>query len=164
MPYNIVRFRKLRIAWSTVWLLLAAALCVLWWRSYWKLDMLTKCDVNHIKTTIGSQSGEVYFDRYDTRRSFYQYGINNRWVMQQNASHGWKIVTEESRAVPKLELRWGRNADGFTMGVPHLYLVIPVVVAGAMPLLTTRYSVQSILIATALFAVLLGVGLSLYRI
>jgi hypothetical protein len=161
---NAERFRKLRIAWSTAWLLLAAALCVLWWRSYWKLDMLTKCDVYHTRTTIGSQSGEVYLAHYDTRRSFWQYGINNRWVMQQNASHGWKIVTEESRAVPKLELRWDRNADGFFVGVPHLYIVMSVIVAGLMPQLASRYSVRSILIATTLFAVLLGVGLSLYRI
>jgi hypothetical protein len=158
------RFRKLRIAWTTAWLLLAAVLCVLWWRSYWKLDMLTKCDVYHIKTTIGSQSGEIYLAHYDDRRSFYQYGINNRWVMQQNASHGWKIVTEESRAVPKLELRWDRNVDGFFVGVPHMYIVIAMVVAGLMPQLANRYSVRSILIATALFAVLLGVGRSLYRI
>jgi hypothetical protein len=158
------RIRKLRIAWSTAWLLLAAALCVLWWRSYWKLDMLTKCDVHHIKTTIGSQSGEVYLDRYDLTRSPRYSAPNIFWGAYQIPIHGWKIVTEESRAVPKLELRWRRNADGFFVGVPHIYIVMSVIVAGLMPQLASRYSVRSILIATALFAVLLGVGLSLYRI
>jgi hypothetical protein len=155
---------SLRIAWSTVWLLLAAALIAIWWRSYWEVDLLTKCDVNHIKTTIGSQSGEVYFDRYDLTRSPRYTGFNAFWGTHQIPVHGWKYVTQESRAVPKLEFTWRRTADGFTVGVPHLYLVIPAVLAGAMPLLTTRYSVRSVMIATALFAVLLEVGLSLYRI
>jgi hypothetical protein len=158
------RFRKLRIAWSTAWLLLAAVLCFLWWRSYWEVDQLTKRDVNHIRTTIGSRSGEVYFDRYDFMRRPPYNVPSPFWGMHQIPVHGWKYVTEESRAVPKLELRWDRNVDGFFVGVPHMYIVIAVVVAGLIPQLANRYSVRSILIATALFAVLLGVGLSLYRI
>jgi hypothetical protein len=155
---------SLGIAWSAAWLILAVALIAIWWRSYWEVDLLTKSDVNHVKTTIGSQSGEVYFDRYDLTRMPQYSAPNIFWGTYQIPVHGWKYVTEESRAVPKLEFTWRRTADGFTVGVPHLYLVIAAVVAGAMPLLTTRYSVRSILIATALFAVMLGVGLSLYRI
>ena len=30
-----MRFRKLRIAWSVAWGVLAVLLCVLWVRSYW---------------------------------------------------------------------------------------------------------------------------------
>lgn len=102
------RFRKLRIAWTTAWLLLAAALCVLWWRSYWKVDQLTKCDVNHIRTTIGSQSGEVYFGRDDLTGGPRYTSYNILSGAYQIPIHGWKYVTQESRAVPKLELTWRR--------------------------------------------------------
>src|SRR5262245_51700856 len=35
-----MKYRNLRIAWSVAWGLLAVLLCVLWVRSYWKLDIL----------------------------------------------------------------------------------------------------------------------------
>ena len=37
-----MRFRKLRIAWSVVWGLAAVLLIVLWVRSYWWVDQITR--------------------------------------------------------------------------------------------------------------------------
>src|SRR5262245_65176378 len=36
---TVMRFRKLRIAWSVGWGLVAVLLVVLWVRSYWRIDM-----------------------------------------------------------------------------------------------------------------------------
>src|SRR5262245_3113563 len=38
---------KLRIAWSVMWGVFALAICVLWVRSYWRLEILEQCTGSH---------------------------------------------------------------------------------------------------------------------
>src|SRR5262245_48974732 len=38
--YQFMKYRKLRIAWSVAWGVIAVVLCVLWVRSYWRADAL----------------------------------------------------------------------------------------------------------------------------
>ena len=44
-----VKFRKLRIAWSVGWGLVAVLLCVLWVRSYWWVEVYNSTDCERAK-------------------------------------------------------------------------------------------------------------------
>ena len=43
-----MKYRKLRIAWSVAWGVVAVLLCVLWVRSYWWADDVTMPNVTRV--------------------------------------------------------------------------------------------------------------------
>jgi hypothetical protein len=61
-----MRFRKLRIAWSVAWGLLAVLLIVLWERSYWRLQII-ESRVGSQAAQISSVKGRIALARLDPR-------------------------------------------------------------------------------------------------
>src|SRR5262245_28767768 len=55
-----MRFRKLRIAWSVVWGVVAVLLIALWVRSYWWLDSISYRTSN-FDGTVAARQGEAGF-------------------------------------------------------------------------------------------------------
>src|SRR5262245_14720252 len=64
-----MRFRKLRIAWSVVWGLLAVLLIVLWVRSYWWRDIVEKLTASQ-RFQIESRTGRISFWQFNPGAGF----------------------------------------------------------------------------------------------
>jgi hypothetical protein len=139
-----MKYRKLRIAWSVAWGLVAVLLCVLWVRSYSYWDGL---HAGH-QSIIDSWDGRV-------------------WVICKirNSNFGWlsqtterqlrltEMTAEELHAWPhfKFALVNGRPA----ICLPHCLIVVLGVTLAALPWLRPRFSLRTLLIATTLVAVVL---------
>jgi hypothetical protein len=143
-----LRFRKLRIAWSVGWGIMCVLLIVLWVRSYWRHDCIGHLDTSLIATHIGSNWGVVYYRQAD-------------WKLDAGAthslSHRWRYIL--LHAVAHDEKRWVylTNSPGiFYVGIPHWFLVMPGVALAGVPWFLGRFSLRTLLIATTLVAVVLG--------
>src|SRR5262245_56414702 len=58
---NRMKYRKLRIAWSVAWGLLAVLVCVLWVRSYWHYDYVEGFIDRHPPFRIETTNGQVLY-------------------------------------------------------------------------------------------------------
>ena len=80
-----MKHRKLRIAWSVAWGVVAVLLCVLWVRSYWKSDGFAKFAPNQVRTSLESRWALLYAFTYmliatpdnDGAREFRNF--NHKW-------------------------------------------------------------------------------------
>jgi hypothetical protein len=148
-----MKWRKLRIAWSVMWGVLAVLLCALWVRSYFVSDTLS-APVWHYggggccsRGTIGFWIDDVpdgtrefsHFTEPDGRSTLYRWGD---MLDQANVMIDYVVIDDEGTG----------------------YLVVrcwvpPVLAAIAAALAWFRYdrfSLRTLLIATTLVAVLLG--------
>src|SRR6187200_821987 len=55
-----MKYRKLRIAWSVAWGVVAVLLCAMWLRSYWRKDYIRRVEPNQT-IAIASNSGAIRF-------------------------------------------------------------------------------------------------------
>ena len=125
-----MRFRKLRIAWSVGCAIACALLVVLWIRSYWWRDTM-----GGAYFVVDSINGHVIF--YDSA------GINkpNLPILTlQTVPHGdWTLP------------------PGFVRSeVPHWALVLSAGVLAGAVWIPTRFSLRTLLVATTLVAIVLG--------
>src|SRR4051812_28474407 len=90
-----IRFRKLRIAWSVMCGVACVLLIVLWVRSYWHGDVMSRVVKDKLGTIIGSNWGTVYFTRID-----YQ-ALNRKSPNEQE----WKLETFKRNPIDK-KVRW----------------------------------------------------------
>jgi hypothetical protein len=153
-----MRFRKLRIAWSVGWGVVAVLLCLLWMRSYWLSDsgiwIAPKIPgTNPPDTRITSFNGDVEFD-------------NATWYTGNQRSE-WRLHESPERA-PTLRpttkyfgFAWGTG----TLAIPYWF---PVILAAAFCAIaqvpwSKNFSLRTLLIATTLVAVVLGLIVDLLR-
>jgi hypothetical protein len=146
--------RGLRIAWSVVWGIVCVLLIVLWVRSYYVADSV----YGHIPWTNfvagGSELGKVYLlFNAEPRRAW---GVVNTPLINE-------AYVETYRNDPIL-----RRPNRFGLGVsyppPYTVLHAPLwllallsATLAATPWLPWRFSLRTLLIATTLIAVVLGV-------
>lgn len=142
-----------RFLWSTAWGTLAVLLLLLWWRSYWTLDLLTRVDSRRIETTIGSQFGAIYFAHFDAYKAYV--GTGNPYE-----SHGWRYRTLDSYVL-KRQFEWERGTDSLNVTLPHWVFVLAATIVSGMVWCRMRFSVRTLLIATALVSLVLGLTLGL---
>ena len=143
-----MRLRKLRIAWSVGWGVLAALLMLLWVRSYWFTDLISRIDGRRIATTIGSQYGAIYFAHFDaTLRRSADSSEPRPWASKSlsgyTANHGlfvWKR----------------RRPTSLYAALPHWFVATVAVAIGTGIWLPWRFNLRTLLIATTLVAVVLG--------
>jgi hypothetical protein len=125
-------------------------LIALWVRSYWVLDYICQCDSNNIMTIVGSQWGLVYVAHFDAYGAYRGTGISY-------ASHGWEYRTHKSYAFNSPV--WEHDSDGINVNLPHWSYVIVFTLLAAIPWigkLPWQFSLRTLLIATTLIAVVLG--------
>ena len=143
-----MRHRKLRIAWSVGWGLVAVLLCVFWVRSYLWLEQLILPISSNVAIGVGVMPGSSVI------------AINPKW--------GWPHVTRHSQSVdgwlgrvgwPHSRL-WGLFQIRATGAVIPFWFSLVVVAALASIVwirhLPWRFSLRTLLIATTLVAVVLG--------
>ena len=137
-----MRFRKLRIAWSVLCGMACVLLIVLWVRSYWFTDG-TK------NGGVVSTKGRIYL-----HQEFAYIQLPSEFVPANWAHRSWLGVytlvgPPETQIVP----------HGAGLSIPYWWLVSPMIVLSVVPWLhwPNRFSLRTLLIATTLVAVVLGV-------
>ena len=165
-----MRFRKLRIAWSVVWSVLALLLVVLWVRSYWFFDQFVQ------------RRSVTDYVAYTTFQGQFSFGTGNDPVLQQIFTEVWtrrgfRTVEWDAAIRGPVALfpstphphdgqfiRWPQYSNPFT-GLGYTEVLIPywlpclaAAALAAWPWLKwpKRFSLRTLLIATTLVAVALG--------
>jgi hypothetical protein len=143
-----MRYRKLRIAWSVAWGVVAVLLCVLWVRSYWICDEVAKVDGMGYFPTLGSNSGTVYYAR--SKISIFLSPDSPIY------SQSWTYRCQDATK-PQTLFRWSPNSEWYvSIYVPYWLPVLVTVAIAAGLWLPSRFSLRTLLIATTLVAVALG--------
>jgi hypothetical protein len=151
MTSRLHRLRWLRIAWTSVCVLAAVLLCVLWVRSYWRCDFF-----GNGFTAISSNLGDIGCAYWDDAVP-----MTLGWHL---SGHGQDAISpEQIRERPWISSRFKLNhgARRYSATVPHWFAVCVIMVAAAFPWVRRipfRYSLRSLLIATTLVAVVLGLA------
>jgi hypothetical protein len=126
-----MKFRKLRIAWSVAWGVVAVLLCVLWVRSYWVSDSLLLPKGNRITV----MRGWIY--------------VNERFNISKNASvpsPQYNATSSSGIPIP----------DGVGPHIPLWCFAAVTSTLTVLPWFRFRFSLRTLLIATTLVAVGLG--------
>ena len=136
-----MRFRKLRIAWSVLWGLAAVLLIVLWVRSYRVADAVQWATSTGIFTAT-SATGVIGVSK------------TNHVGVQKRTWNSLEIMHGTLRA-------WSVSSDsnGTYLRFPHRWPLLIFAIFAAVPWinqLTRRFSLRTLLIATTLVAVVLG--------
>jgi len=150
-----MKFRKLRIAWSVAWGVGAVLLIAMWVRSfetwdrcYWPggtLGMQLNSDADHIVLVV--------FPR-DPSSNIVSFFAASRPTYDESQTYYKDDV---------LGFYFRRTPSGFRLDVPHWFLALLSVSMAAAPWrrqLDWRFSLRTLLIATTLVAV--GLGLIMY--
>lgn len=141
--------RRVRISVSVFFAVLAVLLCVLWVRSYWVTDLISRIDSRNIATTIGSQYGTIYFANFDA-------AIAYKGSLSSAAPREWAYKSVGGYTSSDGPFVWRRDRTSLHVVVPHWLIVIVAVTGGGILWLPFRFSLRTLLIATTLIAVLLG--------
>jgi len=145
-----MRFRKLRIAWSVVWGVIAVLLCMLWVRSYQVADVVQFDSGHGWGLVVNCYRGEVEFATADipspTGQHFYYQIVRSSKVKWP----GW----------PTVKFGFGflnANRGELDFLFPHWFLITLAIAAGVLPwVLFRRFSLRTLLITMTLVAVVLG--------
>jgi hypothetical protein len=126
-----MKYRKLRIAWSVAWGLLAVLLCMLWVRSYWwhEQDWLNSTD--NVLTGVGSVSGAIVVHWTRPGLGYYPRSDTSWFQWEQTAAY-WRLT------------------------IPTPFLSFVSLICATLPWLHFRFGLRTLLIATTLVAVALG--------
>jgi hypothetical protein len=147
-----MRFRKLRIAWSVFWGLACLLLMVLWVRSYFFADTVYGEIPPVLSFTLNSYDGQLSLEH---RPKNQPWGVSTQSTGERQkrikllrdfeaASH-WPF---SSKAVPNPAI----------IRLPHSLLAILAAGLVAVPWVTPHFSIRTLLIATMLVAVVLGLA------
>ena len=142
-----MRFRKLRIAWSVGWGIMAVLLLALWVRGYWWLNQAQYKISNTESFVVLSAGGTVSAARMQSRfpivSSFYSAAITSEEIESYQRVR-WQFTISRSLK----EIR-----------VPTWFAAVVCGVLAALPWLPIkRFSLRTLLIATTLVAVVLGLA------
>jgi hypothetical protein len=143
-----MRLRKLRIAWSVVWGMLCVLLIAFWVRSYWSHDEMAWDISKSLIFTISSHRGELAGQVVTTRlRPPMDLTYARRISMGRREGASWKYIDAHSTQIVF-----------FPYWCPTLLAAVAAI--ATTPLLRWRYSLRTLLIATTLIAVVLGLAVS----
>jgi hypothetical protein len=149
-----MRYRKLRIAWSVAWGVMALLLIVFWVRSYWRHDILTLRSalfVNY-QSVCGDHFLASHLDPWKQYKA-------SKSQPDPRTIWDWKLSSVPAPVGERKRLGFSWLAqDGIAITAPHWFLVLVTGAGAAFPWihLTNRFSLRTLLIATTLFAMLLG--------
>jgi hypothetical protein len=144
-----MRFRKLRIAWSVAWGVVAVLLCALWARSYWQSSLIL-----YEKPTGYYQLSNTY------GVLFFTY-TNNAVPMVVRKT--WSYHTREPiRPYPYSGFTEGGGMQFIFPFWLLLIFAVAILIAPWIPW-SKRFGVRSVLIATSVVGVLLGAVILAFR-
>ncbi len=145
-------YRKLRIAWTVFWGVAAVLLIVLWVRSYWR--------VQHVVWNSETKAFDISFDRGQLGIG----AVNDRIMLPLGWSHRtfpiWSADSDsDTDDTPKTILGFGLETDDISIDA-YIPFWFPVLTCAAIAIIPSplfkRFSLRTLLIATTLVAVVLG--------
>jgi hypothetical protein len=162
-----MRFRKLRIAWSVACVVACVLLIALWVRSYWHADQIYGHTAPTKVLHFGSMGGQLTF-RYI--KHYNGSGIVKNWMPDGEPVSD--ITKRRDQSFPNGQddlliyryhsrFNFGWLQDGFY--IPHWTLALLAGLLAPIPWLRYRFSLRTLLIATTLVAVALGLIVWLNR-
>jgi hypothetical protein len=141
-----MRFRKLRIAWSVVWGVACLLLCVLWVRSYWYSDVIRY-----------PLQWKPELSAAGTIKGVFAVSVTGAFSSKRERRYVSTRLPEHFSVVPWLGWR-SLNALSYQVCIPIWLIVLPLSGLAAVPWIhwSKRFSLRTLLIATTLAAVVLG--------
>ena len=149
-----MKYRKLRIAWSVAWGVVAVLLCVWWVRSYWWWDG-AGFDAGSLESPLGVGSIQGRIEAIYIPRTPVTFG---EWKQQ---SYGITNDNIEQRGSALGAFSAIFAGGGYSMIVPHWFLFLFSAMLSIVPWLrqlSWRFSLRTLLIITTLVAVVLGLA------
>jgi hypothetical protein len=136
-----MRFRKLRIAWSVFWGLASVLLIVLWVRSYWRIEYI-RAGAPPPCIEIKSAGGKFHFYRFSSAgKAFFDF---------ESLSY--------IEGDPTFATNTWDSYDSWYIVIPDWFATVAATMLGTTPWLRWRFSLRTLLIATTLVAVVLGLA------
>ena len=173
--------RGLRIAWSVWWGILCVLLVVLWLRSYSTSDRLHWSFLGKESIAAASKQGRFLLLRYDNvpqpnawKNGWYSHSTTDEQSFPMgdivNKSYlGFEMIQQPPYFIPELKevvpgkpgvvTIWNPGVmflKGSGVMVPDWFLILVVAALSAAPWIPGRFSLRTLLIATTLIAVVLG--------
>ena len=149
-----MRYRKLRIAWSVGCGLVAVLLCALWLKSYWWWYSVRCRPTAQTFLTAWTEDGSTSVSFSKELRPLPSF--MDRWSFRsyppRSLESGSPMLTNSAR------LFFHRGPLGATIGMPIWMLAIMAWMLGVVPWIgwSSHFSLRTLLIATTLVAVVLG--------
>jgi hypothetical protein len=153
-----MRFRKLRIAWSVFWGVACVLLIVLWTRSYWREDCLYWNIVGHRSIVIASARGQLAACTFLFEMSP---GLHPRFRLLDDLSYGHTDVYSLVHSDKTFAILGPDSLGpvGRALLIPHWLAVLifgGIAILGVRGPFQFRFTLRTLLIATTLVAVMLG--------
>src|SRR4051812_4306798 len=156
IPGKTMRFRKLRIAWSVGWVVTASLLIVLWVRSLNYMNRVTWHYWMPNAVQLGTVPGQVHITTF-VDRPIIPYPQNNP---------GYKVWTDSFENIRLYggKMYWWFEASlkptGVRLVIPDWFLIVLSATLATAPWIhcSKRFSLRTLLIATTLVAVVLGLA------
>ena len=142
-----MKFRKLRVAWSVAFAIAALAVAGLWVRSHWYLDEYWVSSGPTRAFGAYSAKGSVSIARQERKPNSSHYIVGYYYSDIDRTVH-------EARTI--LGFGVGSDSDTSFVRVPCWFAAVLLGVFAATPWLRWRFSLRTLLIATTLVAVVLG--------
>lgn len=157
-----LRFRKLRIAWSVVWGIACVLLVALWVRSYWLAELVEMRISDTRALVVGSILGGVSISPYvPTVPGYFDFGPRYRYrseprypsekPRERQVRYFWESATKA-----KLKQIQFAIHPFVAIRLPYFVFVGLAGTFAALPWLRWRFSLRTLLIATTLVALVLG--------
>jgi hypothetical protein len=142
-----MRFRKLRIAWSVVCGIACVLLIALWVRSYWRHDYVNWMPTANRQVEVFAIQGRLVFGTW----------VQTTFVTWRHYSNPVADKQGALRIIKSYENAFGFAIVKPSLVVPYYFLVLVTGVVAVAPWLSmSRFSLRTLLIATTLVAVVLG--------
>ena len=149
-----MRFRKLRIAWSVAWGVVAVLLIVLWVRSYWRWD--------EVGGRTGIHTAFVFFS-WQARIEWYTWPMDDPLPFSigtyTDADHLNFANPHKHLGIPNwLDFSYINNGREFVLAAPHCFVALIAAMISVAPWIrwSKRFRLHTLLIAMTLVAVILG--------
>jgi hypothetical protein len=144
--------RRLRIAVSVFFALMAVVLCGLWVRSYSQYEMLVVPVGSEVDYDITSDRGTVYLRRLTN--------VPNEWDWPYYVNYNEFVQGRDDRTVSESwDLDWDSDGNAW-LTTPYWFWVLATATVSILQWARTRmsFSLRTMLIATTLVAVVLGLA------
>jgi hypothetical protein len=149
-----MRLRKLRIAWSAVWGLLALSLVILWVRSRFRVESIERAVNVQPLYAIGTKErifnlpGRV---ELSVEHVLSDTSINYEPPVWHRQEYGMPERTEQSWG-----FKWVTSSQRSIICFPHWFAVALIGCVALLPWPPRRFTIRTLLIATTLVAIVLG--------